>query len=169
MKCVLTVALCAIMMAVCSAQAQDEPTREQRMNREELAERQARHIAHELAFDDATAQKFITTYSDFQKEMWALGPGEPREHKGEMTDAEAEQAIKKRFEQSRKILDLREKYYKEYSKFLSPKQIERVYELEQRSMRRLGNHRNESARQGRHAPQRHAPQDRPVPPQHRRP
>lgn len=167
MKRALTFALCAIMIAVCNAKVQEEPSKEQRMNREELAERQARHIAHELAFDDATAQKFVSTFQECQKEMWALGPREPREPKREMTDAEAEQAIKMRFEQSQKILDLREKYYKEYSKFLSPKQIERVYELEQQSMKRLGNHRNGPARQGhRPAPQHRGPQDRPAPPQH---
>ena len=150
MKRVFSLALCAIMMAVCSAnvQAQDEPSKKQRKSREEIAEAQARHIAHELAFDDATAQKFIATYSEYQKEMWALGPKEHREPKGEMTDAEAEQAIKQRFEHTQKILDLREKYYKEYSKFLSPKQIKRIYELEQQAMQRLGNHRNGHGKQG---------------------
>ena len=53
MKRTLIFALCAIMMAVCSAQAQNEPNKEQRISREELAEKQARHIARELAFDDA--------------------------------------------------------------------------------------------------------------------
>lgn len=169
MKRLFTFALCAIMMAVCSANvpAQDEPSKKQRKSREEVAEAQARHIAHELAFDDATTQKFITTYQEYQKEMWALGPKEQREHKGEMTDAEAEQAIKDRFTHSQKILDLREKYYKEYSKFLSPKQIERVYELEHRAMSRLGNHRNGPAKQGHHAPQHREPQGRMAPPQHR--
>lgn len=162
MKRTLIFALCAIMMVVCSAQAQNEPNKEQRISREELAEKQARHIARELAFDDATTKKFISTYCDFQKEMWALGPKEHREHKGEKTDAEAEQNIKKRFEHSQKILDLREKYYKEYTNYLSPKQIERVYELEQQAMRRLGNHRNGPARKGHHAPN-----NRPVPPRHR--
>ena len=35
------------------------------------------------------------------------------------------------------ILDLREKYYKKYSQFLTQKQIERVYELESNVMRRM--------------------------------
>ena len=35
------------------------------------------------------------------------------------------------------ILDLREKYYKKYSQFLTQKQIERVYELESKVMRRM--------------------------------
>ncbi|MCI6724310.1 MAG: hypothetical protein MR463_07670 [Bacteroidales bacterium] len=40
-------------------------------------------------------------------------------------------------ERSRMILDLREKYYKKYSQFLTQKQIERVYELESKVMRRM--------------------------------
>ena len=54
-----------------------------------------------------------------------------------MTDAETDQVIKARMERGRQILDLREKYYKEYSKFLTPRQIQRVYELEKKSMKRL--------------------------------
>lgn len=56
------------------------------------------------------------------------------------TEAEAEQANKARMEQSQKILALREKYYVEYSKFLTQRQIERAYELEQQVMRRLARH-----------------------------
>jgi hypothetical protein len=63
-----------------------------------------------------------------------------------MTDAEAEQAIKQRMERSQKILDLREKYYGKYSQFLSPKQIERVYELERQAMQRLARHGKTSHR-----------------------
>ncbi|MBR5689906.1 MAG: hypothetical protein IKX17_05620, partial [Prevotella sp.] len=38
---------------------------------------------------------------------------------------------------SQKILSIRENYYKKYHKFLSPKQIQRVYELEKKGMDRL--------------------------------
>ena len=54
-----------------------------------------------------------------------------------MTDAEAEKAIKDQFDHSQKVLSLRQEYYKKYSKFLSAKQIQRVYELEKQSMNRL--------------------------------
>jgi len=142
MKKMISFAICAIMMAVCStaALAQDNnPSKKQRMSREQMAEAQAKHIAHELALDDATTQKFVTTYSEYQKEIWALGPRfHGKKHQTEMTDAEAEKAIKDRFEHSEKILRIREKYYKEYCKFLTQKQIQRVYELEQKTMKRLG-------------------------------
>jgi hypothetical protein len=139
MKNIVRIALCAIMMAVCTTavQAQNNPTNKQRMTREQMAEAQANHISHELALDDATCKKFIDTYIDYQKEVWALGPRLKKHDKDSQTDAEAEQAIKQRMERSQKILDLREKYYKKYSAFLTQKQIERVYELEHKAMQRL--------------------------------
>ena len=136
MKNLLKINLMAILvLAFCTiGTAQD---RQQRMSREQLAEKQAKHIAHELAFDETTTQKFVETFCAYQQEMWALGP----KHKDEPTnDEEAEQAIKERFERSQQILDLREKYYEEYSKFLSQKQIQRVYELERQAMNRLEKH-----------------------------
>jgi hypothetical protein len=142
MKRFLTIALCAIMMAMCSISTQAQGKREnrQRIPREELAQKQAKHIAEELAFDDATTERFTQTFCEYQKEVWALGPRHERHQRKdstEMTDAEVEQAIKARMERSQKLLDLREKYYEKYNEFLTPKQIQRVYQLERQMMRKL--------------------------------
>ena len=147
MKKMLSFAICAIMMAICSTavQAQTEQSKKQRISREELAEKQARHIAHELALDDATTEKYAATYKAYQQEVWALGPRVKRHSAVNTTEAEAEQANKARMERSQQILDLREKYYKEYSKFLTQKQIERAYELERKSMGRLARHHRQGA------------------------
>ena len=59
------------------------------------------------------------------------------------TEAESEKAIKERFDRNEKVLKIREKYYKEYSKFLSQVQIERAYKLERQSMKRLARHRQD--------------------------
>ena len=56
-----------------------------------------------------------------------------------LTDAEIEKNIKERFARSRKLIDIREKYYGVYRDFLSPKQIQRVYELEKQVMKRFEN------------------------------
>ena len=137
MKSLMKINLVALMViAFCTiGMAQNE---KQRMSREQLAEKQAKHIAQELSFDEATTQRFIETYCACQQEVWALGPRQKAEP---ATDEEAEQAIKERFERSRAVLDLREKYYEEYSKFLTQKQILRVFELEHQSMDRLHKHR----------------------------
>ena len=136
MKNVLKINLMtALMLTFCIMATAQDP--QQRMSREQLAEKQAKHIAHELAFDEATTQQFIETYCAYQQEVWALGPRPKAEP---ANDEEAEQAIRERFERSQQILDLREKYYEEYSKFLSQQQIQRVYELERQAMNRLEKH-----------------------------
>ncbi len=113
-----------------------QPTKEQRM------ERQCNRIINELALDDNTAAKFSEVYKKYMEEMGAVCEKEerkPAKEKGEMdeqqapkvlTDAEVEAAIKARFEQSRKMLDINESYYKEFRKFLSPKQIQKILNME---------------------------------------
>ncbi len=130
-----------IMIASCATsfaqQSNSQRTNQkQRMSREQLAEVQARHIANELAFSDAVTEKFVKTYCDYQKEIWALGP---RHHskKQASTEQDKEDRIKQRFAMSEKILDIRKTYYKEYSKFLSQAQIEKVYDQERKIMNRL--------------------------------
>lgn len=131
--------LAVAMMAYCGTICAQNSNK-QRLNREELAEKQARHIANEMVMDDTIAERFVETYCQYQKEIWALGPRtgkNSRRNAPSETDVETEQEIKDRFEHSQKILDIRQKYYKEYSKFLTQKQIKRVYELERQIMDRL--------------------------------
>ena len=153
MRQLATMMVIAIAMLFTSINMSAQSNNQQRMSREQLAEKQARHIAHELALDDATTQKYVTTYCAYQKEVWALGPRVKR-HQANATEAEAEQANRARMEQSQKILALREKYYKEYSKFLTQKQIERAYELEQQMMRRLARHHHRQSASGTGSPRR---------------
>ena len=129
--------LIIIILTIFSMMAVAQNSEKTRLSREELAEKQAKYIAYELAMDDTTTQKFVATYCACQKEVWALGPRVKENKNTEMTEAEAEQLIQARFERSQKILTIREKYYKEYSKFLMAKQIERVYEIERLLMHRL--------------------------------
>ena len=127
-----------VIMAVFCGTAYAQKSDKQRMSREQLAEVQARHIAQQLAFDDETTAKFVDTYSRCQKEIWTLAPLKKGVRGAAKTDTETEAAIESRFERSQKLLDIRKKYYKEYSEFLTPKQIQRVYSLEKSMMGRLG-------------------------------
>ena len=125
------------MMTVTTSVCAQAPNQKQRLSREQLAEKQAQYISQNLGLDEKTNAKFIETYTDYQKEVWALGP---RLHhkKGEMkTDAQTEQEIKQRFEMSEKILNIRQKYYKKYSQFLTQQQIQRVYEIERQMRKRF--------------------------------
>lgn len=133
----LVVTIMTLLSMVTVAQSAEKP----RISREQLAEKQANYIAHEIALDDATTKKFVSTYCAYQKEVWALGPKVKENKMTEISEDESKQLIEARFERSQKILTIREKYYKEYSKFLTAKQIERVYELEKQIMHQLSKKR----------------------------
>lgn len=138
MKKILGILMMVItMMTVATNVCAQAPNQKQRLSREQLAEKQAQYIAHDLGLDEKTSSKFTDTYTQYQKEIWALGP-RPHHKKGEMkTDAQTEQEIKQRFEMSEKILNIRQKYYKKYSQFLTQNQIQRVYEIERQMMKRF--------------------------------
>lgn len=140
MKSFLRIFLFAIAMVVCCGTIYAQSGNKQRLTREQLAEVQAKHIAEEMVMDDVTSNKFIETYCQYQKEIWALGPRirkQDRSGSSATTDVEAGKEIEDRFAHSQKILNIRQKYYEEYSQFLTQKQIQRVYELERQMMERL--------------------------------
>ena len=136
MKNMIKILVLAVAMITVNVSTYAQKSERQRMTREQLAEAQAHFIADEMAMDDTTAKQFVETFCQFQKDIWALGP-RPKRDASHLSDKEAEQAMNERFTHSQKILDLRKRYYLKYSKFLTPKQIERVYELERKMMNRL--------------------------------
>ena len=140
---VIILLISILLIGVITATAQNND--KQKMTREQLAKAQARHIAQDasLAFDEAVTKQFIQTYCAYQKEIWALGPRIP-EVTDSMTDEEVDRILKSRFERSEKILAIREKYYKKYSEFLTPKQVQRVFELDRMMVRRLAKARKEA-------------------------
>lgn len=134
---IIMIAIAAMAICIGQASAQDQQKR-QRLSREEFAEKQAQHIASQLALDEAKTKQFVAVYSQYQKEIWALNGGHrPRKAGGGQSEAQVENNIKQRFEHSQKILDIRQKYYREYSRFLTQTQIQRVYEIEKQTMSRL--------------------------------
>ena len=135
MKKILGMLMMAMMMTISVSSYAQAPNKKQRISREQLAEKQAQHISHDLGLDEKTSARFIDTYIQCQKEVWALGPRLKKDKVA--SDAQTEQQLKRRFEMSEKILDIRQKYYKKYSQFLTQQQIQRVYELERQMMKRF--------------------------------
>ncbi len=126
----------AVILCTVSASAQDAG--KQRLSREQMIETQAKHIASDLALDDKTYNKFISTYVSYKKELWSIAPKRKKSNKAaSQTEEQAAQNMQRRFEQSQKVLDIRNKYYKEFSKFLTQKQIELMYDKERKIMQRL--------------------------------
>lgn len=125
--------------------AQNKETREkkQRPTPEQMTQMQTDRMVKALMLDDATAAKFTSVYGNYLKELreCRMMNRTPRVQKDAaqatkdapkpgLTDAEIAKQIKDQFAQSRKLLDVREKYYAEFSKVLSQKQVMRIYQME---------------------------------------
>lgn len=115
----------------------------QRPSREQFAQKQAKYIAQNVPLNEDLTAKFVETFMRYQREVWALGPRPAAAHKkqAERSDSDREKAMQDRFARSEHMLQIRKKYYDEYRKFLTPAQIERVYELEKQSINRMADHR----------------------------
>ena len=129
-----------------SAQNKDNKERKQRPTPEQMTQMQTNQMIRTLMLDDATAAKFTPVYGEYLKELreCRMMNRKPRAEKPQgtevaakkegqkpaMTDAEIATMLKNQFAQSRKTLDVREKYYNEFSKILSQKQIMKMYQQE---------------------------------------
>lgn len=109
----------------------------QRMTREQLAERQARYIASSIALDEETTEKYVRTFCEYQKEVWALRSDRKGKRQAEMSESDIEKNINEKFDREEKLLAIRKKYYREYSKFMTQRQIQRAYELEKKATGQL--------------------------------
>lgn len=134
-----------LMISAIGANAQDA---RQRMSREQMAETQARHIAADLGLDGSTYDRFVETYKKYKNELWQTAPKRNRKEgrKASETEEQAAEKMRLRFERSQKVLDIRNKYYHEFSKFLTQKQIEQMYDKEHKMMERLKQHRKGKGR-----------------------
>lgn len=132
--------LVALMMGTQVMNAQNQQGRKggrKRMTMEQMMEMKCKRLVEDLKLDDAQAAKFTDVYQKYMKEMNDVrkndAPRGPRVRPQDgqkpeaPTDADVEKRMRARFAQSRQILDIREKYYDEFRKFLSPKQVERIY------------------------------------------
>lgn len=116
-------------------------------------EHKAEHMSQILRLDDATATRFQTIYNQYRQEMRTARQTHarirPLKNKGEaparLTDEQVKKNIENSFALSQSILDIRKKYYKEYLKILTPRQIERLYDLEKKN----GEHIREMAKKPR--------------------
>lgn len=151
MYAVMAVMLLGSQMSL-SAQNKENKERKQRPTQEQMIQMQTTQMVKTLMLDDATAAKFTPVYEKYLNELreCRMMNRKPRtdkdkanateantgkvEPKPVMTDAEIATMLKNQFAQSRKMLDIREKYYNEFSKILSQKQIMKLYQQEKNNM-----------------------------------
>ena len=102
-------------------------------NGKERIEQQVRQYTAAFSLNDAQAQQFATLYKAYNKQMRAIHDQYRHERPAAgttLTDEQIEQRILDNFAQSRAILDARKQYYKEFRKFLTPSQINQIFEDE---------------------------------------
>lgn len=142
----------AMISIIISANAQEQNKRLNHLRQ------QTNGLVSILQLDDKGAAKFTEVYERYKKEMMAVTRegrperkpqadnqaqkgerknGQVRKERPQLTDAEIEKRILENFTRSRKILDIRERYYKEFRTFLTPRQIEKMYSMERESMNGL--------------------------------
>lgn len=167
-------ALCLLGMNWVMAQPRPEQQPEHRLRM--TIEEHCAELCRMLRVSDDATEQFTATFKAYKQEMIALkkqqrpphpnrqdakpecenavqrepkcGMGQPPKG-GEWTDEEIEQRILQRFAMSRAIIEVREKYYHEFRKLMTPRQIEQLYDMEQRNARRMNDEhrrRNEMPR-----------------------
>ena len=109
-----------------------------RMSVEQMSEMQANKIANNLGLDDKKTARFKEVYKKYTRELndlWKKNrPEKPKVKLGEdkvrptLSDAEVDKMMRTRFAISRKMLDIREKYYNEFRKFMTPKQVQKIFD-----------------------------------------
>lgn len=131
MKKLFSIILLVFSLCLCAqAQAQDYNT---------ILEKRCEYIAHELNLDDSKEKAFKPIYMEYCKQMAELfkqehGKRKPQDQK---TEAEVEQDIKANFARAKKIVCIRECCYAKLRKFLTPKQIVKIYEIERKEQQKI--------------------------------
>lgn len=105
-----------------------------RFNAEKMDSMQCKRMVDELMLNDATTAKFKTVYMNYLSEMRDLRKPQDFANKGEekkewkdKTDADVQKDLENYFDKEQKQLDIKVKYYKEFKRILSPKQIVRIF------------------------------------------
>ncbi|MDR0894983.1 MAG: hypothetical protein LBN06_06745 [Prevotellaceae bacterium] len=168
-----------LMLSAQHVENRADRTKRERPSEEEMLQMRSRQMANTLMLDDATAAKFAPVYQNYLKEMRALTPprnakarkneGESLASKGTLTDDEAARLLKDRFAKEQQRLDIQQKYSKEFSKILAPKQVLKIFR-QQRPPRMAQHSRNGQPRFGQSQPrsdQRQQPRMNGVRPQQR--
>jgi len=102
--------------------------------RERIMQAKLREIKYRLNIDQKTFDNFRPIYLKYNQELSGIDffkLGRLMKINSDSISAEqAEQMITKQIESARKILSIREKYYKEFKTVLSPQQILKLYQTE---------------------------------------
>jgi hypothetical protein len=112
-------------------------------------------IQKSLQLDSTTFERFKPIYTAYEKELTTVtqqdGDRVMRVNPDNLTSDEADKMVMAQFRNARQLIDLREKYYPEFKKVLTPQKIIKLYQTEaairlkvmQELRRRFGNRFNQ--------------------------
>ncbi|MDR1553904.1 MAG: hypothetical protein LBS69_10675 [Prevotellaceae bacterium] len=130
MKKLLILLLSAVLCFSASAQQKVTKNRQfkdgEKPNKEEIVEKKCKRMADKLMLDDAAAAKFMPVYKNYLNELSENLDFKKLNKDSEPNDSDIDKAVQDKFAKSRKIVDVREKYYNEFRKFLTAKQAKTV-------------------------------------------
>lgn len=90
-------------------------------------------IAKKLNLGGDSIAKFQEIYVAYKKDMFkAMEEHKPSYKKKECTEEQIDAMNRERFAHARKMLDIRETYYKKFLTTLKPSQVEKMYRIEKR-------------------------------------
>lgn len=137
MKRLMILAISAILVANISAQEQKKEAKEKKQfTKEERVDFEVKRLTRELMLSDQQAEKFATTYREYRNELDKVFQEEEKkqfEPGKELTDKELDQLAKKRFAGMKKFAAVQEKFYDQFRKDLSARQVEKVLRLKDSS------------------------------------
>jgi hypothetical protein len=102
--------------------------------RERIIEVKLRKISNKLNLEPAVYEKFRPIYLRYENDIMGIDFKKTgrlmRVNPDSLTNEEAEQIINSQMEGAKKLLEIREKYYDEFSRVLKPQQIIKLYQTE---------------------------------------
>lgn len=103
----------------------------------EMAKARTLEMAEKIGLDEATTAKFSEIYLQFLKDTGEVMK-EVRRPEEAKTDEEIDRNIRDNFTFSRKMLDIRERYYEKFLTIMTPSQIQQLYRQEFEQGHRFG-------------------------------
>jgi hypothetical protein len=131
----LLILLLSTVLCVSSAAAQQKNEKKryfknsEKPNKEEIIEKKCKKAAGRLMLDDATAARFTPVYKAYLNELSENTGFKKLRKDGEANDSDIDKNVQDNFAKARKAVDIREKYYNAFRKFLSAKQAKTAMKL----------------------------------------
>lgn len=109
--------------------------------RERIAQAKLKEVSKSLNLDQTTFKAFKPVYLAYEQEVADADLTKLARlikiDVDSLNEQEADKMIRNQLETARKLIDLREKYYYQFRKMLTPKQIIRIYQTEAEIRRKV--------------------------------